>query len=178
MIFAAMAAIPVICINYNGSVSAKSDKEKSVNADKNNVCNAAYAFCDNKYSDETIGLIIKIVYTNITGGYTYSKTEISDKELYKRIETLFNSNLELLHTKNSSQIFIPISKGSGGMTVKSKEKRYLSPVASPWDCFKANYKSNINCEGVSADGIDYLCSNGFTANEALKWYLPEAVDFN
>ena len=51
--------------------------------------------------------------------------------------------------------------------------KYIHSVASPWDCYQTDFDANAECVGVSLSGIDYLCKNGYSAEEALLWYLPD-----
>lgn len=175
-VFVAMAAIPAVCLSFGSSI-ALTKESNGKNPDKSSVCKAACAFCENSYSDETIGVVIKIVYTNISNGYTYENSDISDKELYKRVTKLYNSNTELLYI-NNRKIFIPLAKCSVGKTAVNKKSDSLYPVASPWDCFSNDFNSKNICEGVSADGVDYLIKTGLSPLDALRWYLPKVNDFN
>ena len=169
-IFAAMATIPVVCLNFE----AKTKKENTSDDISDIVCKTACAYCNNEFCDEAIEAITEVIVTNIKSGYSYESKDISDKELFKRIKALYNSKSELYI--NNSIKFIPLSVCSSGSTQKSKKYDYISPVASPWDCFSNNYSKNNSCEGVSADGINYLCKNGFSKKDALKWYIPNLTD--
>lgn len=169
--FAAMALFPIVSLNFNSAAGT----QKSGNDTAEAVCNAAYSFCAGTYCDDAIHAVTDIIYTNIKAGHTYKKSQISDKELYERILKIYNSNSEILCT-NGKILYIPVCKCSNGSTQNSGKYKYLNSAASPWDCFSENYSSDNKCEGVSTDGIDYLCKNGFSKKDALKWYLPDLSD--
>lgn len=95
------------------------------------------------------------------------------KEVYPQIEKAVNSAKEKTLQKNNTLLYIPYSEISGGTTNKSDEYEYLTAVASPWDCYQKEFDENKECIGVSIEGINYLCKNGMTAEEALIWYLPD-----
>ena len=61
---------------------------------------------------------------------------------------------------------------SNGCTAVSAEFPYLSPIASPWDCLNAQADEQAACIGVSLCGVDYLCERGYSAEQALCYYLP------
>ena len=90
-------------------------------------------------------------------------------EIRKAAESVKNKTLR----KKSEVLFIPFSETSNGTTYKNVNYKYLHSVASPWDCYAENYDENAECVGVSLSGIDYLCKNGCSAEEALLWYLPD-----
>ncbi|RGS77172.1 hypothetical protein DWX71_07185, partial [Ruminococcus bromii] len=75
--------------------------------------------------------------------------------------------------KNSEALFVPYSETSNGTTYKNENYKYIHSVASPWDCYQTDFDANAECVGVSLSGIDYLCKNGCSAEEALLWYLPD-----
>ena len=104
-----------------------------------------------------------------------SKEELinSDKEYYSKIESIVSSIDKKTLTVKNEKIFIPYSQTSCGYTLDSEDCEYITSVASPWDCFSQDYDENTECIGVSVNGINYLCQNGATAEQALKWYLPE-----
>lgn len=94
----------------------------------------------------------------------------STKEVYNQIEDIVYSARELFLCYNNEIVYIPYAICSNGNTYADEKYPYLSPVASPWDCFSKNYTED-ECAGISIDGIKYLCQNGMSAEEALKWYL-------
>lgn len=143
------------------------------------------AICNENFSDEAIKAIailintdyeVKPEYFDLENKEVYfSKDGIdnSDKEYYSKIESIVNSmDKKTLSVKNE-KVFIPYSKISCGYTLKSEDCKYITSVASPWDCFSQEYDENAECIGVSVNGINYLCQNGASAEQALKWYLPE-----
>lgn len=169
--FTAMALFPVVSLNFSSPAKTQKPQKDSAEA----VCNAAYAFCDSGFCDEAIQAVTDIINTNIHTGHAYTENKISDKELYNRILKGYNSKSELLYT-NGRVLYIPVCKCSNGSTQISDKYNYIISAASPWDCFSDNYGRENNCEGVSADGINYLCKKGFGKKEALKWYLPGLSD--
>lgn len=168
--FAAMAMIPLFGFHLGGSQKIANPKGKSPDSDL--ICRVVCLNCKDSYSDETIKAIIRIIKTNIAAGTEYKADYNSDTELSKRINKILNSELELYYIKNKL-CTIPFSICSNGNTVSDKQYPYLSPVASPWDCFSSDYSADNSCVGVSLDGVDYLCKNGMSAEHALRWYLPE-----
>ena len=57
--------------------------------------------------------------------------------------------------------------------VVSDNYPYLTSVASPWDCLSEEYDENLRCVGVSMNGVNYLCAKGYSAEDALLYYLPD-----
>ena len=66
-------------------------------------------------------------------------------------------------------VYIPFIKRSSGYTVTSDEYPYIQEIASPWD--RTANENHTEC-GISVAGIEYLCNNSSTAEDALRWYLP------
>ena len=95
------------------------------------------------------------------------------KDVYSEIRKAAESGKNKTLRKKSEVLFIPFSETSNGTTYKNVNYKYLHSVASPWDCYAENYDENAECVGVSLSGIDYLCKNGCSAEEALLWYLPD-----
>lgn len=143
------------------------------------------AICNEDFSDEAIKAIAIIINTDYEVNPDYF--DLDNKEFYLTEDGLDNSKLEyyskIEHILNSmdkktltirnEKVFIPYSKISCGYTLKSEDCKYITSVASPWDCFLQEYDENAECIGVSVNGINYLCKNGANAEQALKWYLPE-----
>ena len=75
--------------------------------------------------------------------------------------------------KTAKRCLFPYSETSNGTTYKNENYKYIHSVASPWDCYQTDFDANAECVGVSLSGIDYLCKNGCSAEEALLWYLPD-----
>lgn len=171
------------------SVMATSDKAKSDNSNPSSedkvLCGLVAALCENKYSSETIKAISILLNNDyslepdkfdLSNPDTCLYVENADneiKEIYPQIEENVSSSKNLLIYYNDKNVFIPYSKISNGNTVSDENYNYISPVASPWDCFSDYLDRNAECIGVSIEGIDYLCKNGMSAEEALSWYLPE-----
>ncbi len=143
------------------------------------------AYYDEEYSEETLKAIAVILNTNyktdrnsfnLNDSKVFISKEKADKSLkdgYDKIEKAVISSKELYLQNNNKLLFIPCCTCSNGSTVDSKKYDYIKSIASPWDCYSKNYNENNICEGVSIDGIDYLCKNGASVQEALKWYLPD-----
>lgn len=149
------------------------------------LCGLVAAKYNDNYCDETIKAIAILLNTDYTVRpdafditdkntciYEYD-SDNSLKEIYSKIKKTVNSTLELTVNKNGKKLYIPYSDSSNGMTIENADYDYLTCVASPWDCYAENYDENAECIGVSINGIDYLCKNGVSAEEALKWYLPD-----
>ena len=93
-----------------------------------------------------------------------------DEEQVKAVK----SGSRLCITIDGEIKYIPFSKASRGYTQADEKYPYLCEVASPWDCFDADFDKNAECTGVSLSGINHLCQNGCSAEEAIRWYLPGA----
>lgn len=161
----------------------KSKSDNNYNFDEI-VCGLTAARYREGYCDETIKAISILMNTDYTAdknSFDISDPEIclfqeeadnSAKEKYTDIEQIVNSAKELTLWQNGEIKYVPYSETSNGNTIKSDSYDYLCAVASPWDCFDKNFDEQAECVGVSIGGIDYLCQNGMSAEEALKWYLP------
>lgn len=148
------------------------------------LCGLVCAMYDESYCTETIRAITILLNTNYlvdSKSFDLENIDIyipenelsgSQKDFFGEIKKIVNSNNELYIFKDNQNIYIPYSEISNGRTLENEN--FIS-VASPWDCFSDKYDKDIECYGVSINGIDYLCKNGMDAIEALKWYLP---DFN
>ena len=143
------------------------------------------AICNEKFCDEAIKAIAILINTDYMVNPEYfdlenktvylSKDELdnSEKEYYSKVENIVKSMSKETLTVKNEKVFIPYSQLSCGYTLDSKDCEYITSVASPWDCFSQDYDENIECIGVSINGINYLCQSGASAEQALKWYLPE-----
>lgn len=191
-----MAALPISVVKCNftnsdsgnseikNNVSEPSDS-KQINDQKTLLCGLVAAQYDESYCDETIRAIAILMQSDYDAEpqkfhlknkdiyLSKNEAENSIKEKYSDFEKAVNSVSEIKITKDNKTLYIPFAKISNGQTITDKEYDYLSPVASPWDCFNVNYEPENKCAGVSLCGLDYLCKSGMTAEEALKWYLPE-----
>lgn len=95
-----------------------------------------------------------------------------DDEFFEEMTTLYDqTNTEILY--KGETVYIPLTKYSEKATATSDEFPYLSSVASPWDSFSTgfNAEEDYPC-GVSIYGINFLCNNGMSYIDALRWYLP------
>lgn len=177
----AMAALPLTVVGFSGHSSAASEKsatkdsaEKKVD-NSDIICKTAAKICGEDFCDEAVRAALILVNTN----YIFDENSVdnsgfnSSEELISRIKQVYYSVSELYLNKEGEISYIPYSEISNGKTVESKDYPYLYSVASPWDCFDENYDEDYECVGVSMRGINYLCENGYSAEEALLWYLPD-----
>ena len=170
LFFVLMAAIPLCFIannaTQNGMIDQKSEKPDPY-------ISYVAELCDEDYCDEALKAMAVIAKTNSRlGGKLRSKTNNnSDLELYKRIKSL-SSKENIIISIDNKQTEIPVSKCSNGNTASSPDNKHLTAAASPWDCFSPSYSNDAKCVGVSADGLEYLCENGMSAEDALRWYIP------
>lgn len=143
------------------------------------------AICNENFCDEAIKAIAILINTDYMVNPEYfdleNKTvylskdtlDNSEKEYYLKVENIVKSMSKETLTVKNEKVFIPYSPLSCGYTLDSEDCEYITPVASPWDCFSQDYYANSECIGVSINGINYLCQSGASAEQALKWYLPE-----
>lgn len=147
---------------------------KKVN--KRLIISIAGELADKDFCDEAIKAIIAIVKNNVevdSSAYNTSNQSEESDDFYKRVENLYKKTEPILIYKGE-KVFVPTSSLSSGFTKTSENYPYMQSVASPWDCFHQNFVYGKDyADGVSLRGIDYLCKEGYTAKEALKWYLPE-----
>ncbi len=176
LFFICMAAVPLgFIVKYGQTSSAKEpapSPSAAVSKEETGALNAL-SLCRENFDDETIKAVCILQRTNIRAGDTEVKTADypSETELYKRVKAIYNANKEILCYQNQT-VTLPCSPCSGGFTEAAEEMPYLSAVASPWDCKSDLYDAEIHCRGVSISGVQYLCSQGLSAEEALLWYLP------
>ena len=170
------------------SSTADSIEEKTDNLSESDkiLCGLVAARYKNDYSEETMKAIAVIIINNYKinpDSFNIEDKEVcvlekdadsSIKEIYPVIINCVNSAKEIKIKFDSKENYIPFSDTSNGMTNKDNSYEYLISVASPWDCYNENYDENTECVGVSLSGVDYLCKNGSSAIDALKWYLPTA----
>lgn len=177
--FVLMAALPLsFAVNRTGSGSSgeseasKTGQNPQTDGYNQDPAAATAALCKPSFSDEAIKAAAIIQKTNIISGQVENiSNDISDKELYNRVKSIYNSNTEILF-HSDKPVCIPWSPCSNGFTSASEDYDYLEAVASPWDAFSPLYDGYLDCKGVSMNGISYLCSHGLSAEEALSWYLP------
>ncbi len=107
-------------------------------------------------------------------GETEFQTEVSkySDDFLKELIRIYNESDYIITYKNE-RVAIPMVPQNGGFTSTNDEYPYIQAVASPWDTFSKSYirGAQYPC-GVSIYGIDYLCNDGLSWNEALSWYLP------
>lgn len=191
-----MAMLPFMAAKCSGterltlkiSSTADSAKEETDNLSEsdNILCGLVAAQYKDDYSEETMKAIAVIIINNykvnpdsfdLDDKEVYIAEKDADsslKEIYPIIIKCINSAKEISVKFNSEEEYIPFSDTSNGMTNKDNSYEYLISVASPWDCYNENYDENTECVGVSLNGVDYLCKNGSSAVDALKWYLPNS----
>lgn len=164
---ASMALIPVFGLRTGAGRSEKTNDSE----EDGRLYKIVASVCNNGHSDETLRAVARIVYNNISLGYTYKDCDSSDKELLSRVKSVCPKKpTEIII--DGKQRYVPFSSCSNGNTGTDGKYPYLTSVASPWDSFSSEYTDSAACVGVSIDGLDYLCENGFSSDQALKWYLP------
>ena len=176
-LLALMALLPAAVVNISGKSAENSistdDSAKAADEKDKLICEYAENISDISFCDEALKVAVIIANSNyFSDDFETNKNFNSNSELYKKIRTIYNSNKELYITYNSEVVFIPCSFCSDGNTKTSEKYPYLCPVASPWDCGCSHYSKENECTGVSMYGIDHLCKKGYTAENALKYYLP------
>ena len=169
MAFIPFAAVRIANTEANGSTADSADNAAS---ERERVCGIASSHCKSGHCDETLKAVLSIVLTDLKSGASFAENN-SDKEIYNKLMKLYDSAEEL--KINGRTEYLPFSTCSQGNTVSDPRYPYLSPAASPWDRFSDEYADAAPCSGVSVEGVDYLCKNGKTAKEALKYYIP-AID--
>ncbi len=191
LFLAIMATLPlavVRCNSFEPKTGNKPNAESNAqaNSDYNKIlCGLVLAKVSEDCDDEAIkatAILINTDYYTDKNSFDLSDEEIfideniaesSNIELYNRVQKIVNSNLELYITYSNKICYIPYSDSSNGATYKSDKYEYIDSVASPWDCFETGYDEAVECVGASLSGIKYLCSKGYTAEQALEWYLPK-----
>lgn len=166
----AMAALPVMVAGFSKgfpspSTDATADSPQAV-------LQVAAGLCPEDCCDEMLRAALIIAQTNLRAGYSQKDVFNSDKELFKRLKSVYNSEKKLYLSENGKLRPIPFAPISNGMTVSNAEFSYLSPVASPWDCLNTQADGKAACAGVSLCGVNYLCEQGYSAEQALRYYLP------
>ena len=190
-----MALLPFTAVKCSTSGSKSESKLTSSTGKTNNDTKASdkynailvgltAAVCNENFCDEAIKAIAILLNTDHevnpdkfdldNKDVYFSKDELdnSKKEYYSKIESIVNSMDKKTLSVKEEKVFIPYSQISCGYTLDSEYCMYIMSVTSPWDCFSQDYDEKAECIGVSVNGINYLCQNGATAEQALKWYLP------
>ena len=134
---------------------------------KKAICYAA-SLCREDFCDEALRAAVILANTNRDSWDENSFD--SPEELKKRIHSVYSSEKELFYQNESKSI--PVAPLSNGQTLSDDRYPYLTAVASPWDCLTKDYDENLSCVGVSMNGVNYLCTKGYSAEEALLYYLP------
>lgn len=163
------------------TVSTSDTPEKPKNSDEI-LCALTAGLYKDSYSAETLKAIAILMNTDYkakpdsfeTSDFLYEENASGNmKDVYSEIKKSAESAKNKTLRKKSEVLFVPYSETSNGITYKNENYKYLHSVASPWDCYATNYDENAECVGVSLSGIDYLCKNGYSAEDALLWYLPD-----
>lgn len=156
------------------SVLAEISTESTENSEeKEYLLSLAVSLSDESFCDEGLKAALAIAKNN----FEYEKDSISitaySDEIYDKLEKLYDElDVSLLY--QGECVYIPTAELTCGSTVTSQDYPYIKAVASPWDCFSEDFiygKDYSN--GISMYGINYLCNEGFSYKEALKWYLPD-----
>lgn len=168
------------------SATADTAKESENNSDKDALlCALVAAKYKDDYCDDTLKALAIILNTNYKVNPDSFKLDDksiclyekdannSVKDAYPKIKECVKSVKEKTLCIESKAFFIPFSLTSNGHTYESPDYNYLFSVASPWDCYQKDYSENTECIGVSINGVNYLCKQGNSYEEALKWYLPQ-----
>ena len=174
LLFVLMAAVPMfLMMQHQPSDESHPAEQAPSPTDKTSTAvKTSAALCDSSFNDEAIKAVTILARTNALTKASTDNNNHSDKELSKRVKSIYNSNNEILTFQNKA-VYIPFAKCSKGVTERDDKYAYIVPVASPWDCESRFYQAGTSCQGVSLNGIKYLCDNGSSAEEALKWYLPK-----
>lgn len=147
------------------------------------LCGMVAANYDESYCEETLKALAVILYTNYClapDDYDLkdsricileSDAENSVKENYNTIKSAVSAVYKKALCSNGKVLYIPFTSSTNGKTSSSSEYPYLTAVASPWDSY-SNANDDEHC-GVSLNGINYLCNDGYSYAQALQWYLPD-----
>lgn len=147
------------------------------------LCGMVAANYDESYCEETLKALAVILYTNYClapDDYDLkdsricileSNAENSVKENYNTIKSAVSAVYKKALYSNGKVLYIPFTSSTNGKTSSSSEYPYLTAVASPWDSY-SNANNDEHC-GVSLNGINYLCNDGYSYAQALQWYLPD-----
>lgn len=189
LMFILMALLPFAaakCSDNNTSTNTMStaDTPKKPSETKDygkTLCALLAAKYDESYNSETLKALAIILNTN----YKVNPNSFSDddylpqdkasgsmKEIYPMIRKAADYAKEKTLCINHKAFYVPFSSVSNGSTVQSGDYSYLQPIASTWDCYSSDFSEEAKCVGVSINGVNYLCKNGSSAENALLWYLP------
>lgn len=161
--------------------TATSDTVQYSSDNETDLCALTAALYRDSYCSETIKAIAIIMNTDYIANpdnfekddFLYKKDATgSTVDVYDQIENCVKKVKQTTLRKENKVLFVPYSITSNGSTYSDGAYPYICSVASPWDCWSDSYDNNAQCIGVSLSGIDWLCKNGYSAENALKWYLP------
>lgn len=160
----------------SGKANTNKETDNSL-PDSELVISEALRLADDGFCNDGLKAVLAIAENNIKY-YSENKldTDITraDKSdrLYIKLEKLYKeTDSDISYQKHC--VFIPTASLSCGYTKTNENYPYIRPVASPWDCENKSYIYGTEYPvGISIGGIDYLCKEGMSFKEALKWYLP------
>ena len=167
----AMAALPAAVVSglkgYGSPLAGASPDSAQ------EVIDSAAALCPEDACDEMLRAALIIAQTNLRASYAQKGVFSSNKELYKQLKGKYHSTEELYLQRDGKNCSIPCAEISDGITEDSRDFPQLSPVASPWDRLNSHADDRAACAGVSLRGVNYLCEQGYSAEQALCYYLPD-----
>ena len=154
----------------------KMDTDKNANL-KNAVITEAMKLSEEDFCEQALIAVLAIAKNNITANNIKITADMEktdyNKELYSKLEKLYEK-ADLSISCKGETVYIPTATLSKGYTEADDSYPYMKSVASPWDCTNKNFVYEKEYpEGISLHGINYLCNEGMSAKEALKWYLPD-----
>lgn len=160
-----MALIPAAVVGLTNSRNDVPAAQPDENTDRG--VRFAASLCDDDFCDEAIRAMVILANTDYQEGIDFDDN--SSKELYNRVSDIYHANRT---SRIVSEEPVPYAKISNGKTLGDPQMPQLCPVASPWDCIDASADSSAQCVGISLKGVNYLCRQGYSAEEALLHYLP------
>ena len=180
ILFLILSVIPLcsmLSFKFSPTQPANTDKNVTV-ADKKDIdklIKTAAALCDEDFCDEGLKCALVIAKNNMSISDITSATEQEKfpDGFYERLFELYEETTANLKYKGKA-VFIPTASLSIGFTQEHPDYPYMKSVASPWDCTHKDFVYGKEyARGISMAGLNYLCENGMSYTEALKWYLPE-----
>lgn len=163
------------------AVKENSETEKSL-LSESDLCGMVAAKYNENYCEETLKALAVILYTDYNVSpddydlsdidicLPESKAENSVKENYNKIKSAVSSVYKKTLCADGKAFYIPFCDFTNGKTSTNSEYPYLTAVASPWDSYVNTEEKDYY--GVSLNGINFLCNDGYNYEEALRWYLP------
>lgn len=167
----------MLSFKFSPTQPANTDKNVTA-ADKKDIdklIKTAAALCNEDFCDEGLKCALVIVKNNMSISDTKPDAEQKkiSKYFYERLFKLYEETTATLNYKGKT-VFIPTASLSTGFTQEHPDYPYIKSVASPWDCTHKDFVYGKEyARGISMAGLNYLCENGMSYTEALKWYLPE-----